>query len=143
MPEPDALEDGELPEEVCILLRTRIDTYEKLEILRLLHDDPQRSWSPNELSDRLHISVPLVDAAVGALQLDGLLRRAAQVAGERRGYSLASSDISGPSVRVLQEYRERPLRIMQIITVYAIERVRSGALRAFVDAFQRKNTGSG
>jgi hypothetical protein len=138
--ELDASEDSELPEEMCApLLRTRIDTYEKLEILRLLHDDPQRRWNPKQLSDRLHLSEPVVDAAVSVLQFDGLLRRSAEVSGERASYSLANSAVSGASERVVREYRERPLRIMQIITVYAIERVRSGALRASVDAFQKKD----
>jgi len=125
--------ESELPEDVRTLLRTRVETLEQLEILRLVHSEPNMNWSLAELGERLRIAAPLVAGAVKALQSGGLI--ACPTAGAGSVYSPADPAIKAAAERLLQEYRERPMRIMQLISTYAIERVRTAALRAFADAF--------
>lgn len=142
MPEPGVPDDSELPEAVRTLLHTRIDSYEKLEVLRLLHDDPRPDWSAAQLSTRLRMALPLVEAALEALHSDGFVRHS-EGSGARGSYSLANSTLTPATQQLVHEYGARPLLVMQVMTVYAIERVRSGALRAFVEIFaQKKDTGS-
>lgn len=130
---PEETESGEsvLPEDVRTLLRTCIDTHEKIEVLQLLQREPQREWHASELGQNLHIDVTLVEAACEALVSGGFARRT----DGHCAYSPTDPAAAATGERLLQEYRERPLRIIQLISLYAIERVRTGALRAFADAF--------
>ena len=135
MPETNAPGDHELPEDVLALLRTHLETYEQIEVLQLLHSEPRGAWSPGRISERLHIDVPLVETAVNALQSGELIQCSATEAGRASAYSPGNPTLKAAAERLLQEYRERPARIMQLISSYAIERVRTAAARAFADAF--------
>jgi len=138
VPESSVSGEPDLPEDVRLLLRTRIETYEQIEVLRVLHSDAKRGWSCAELGEQLHVAVQFVTAAVDALDSGGFVLRSARETGERVSYSPTSPEIKASAERLLQEYRARPLRIIQLISTYAIERVRTGALRAFADAFVLK-----
>jgi DNA-binding MarR family transcriptional regulator len=135
VPETNASGEHELPEDVLALLRTRLETYEQIEVLQLLHSEPRGDWSPSRLSEHLHIDVPLVETAVNALQSGGLIQCSDPEAGRHSAYSPGHPTLKAAAERLLQEYRERPARIMQLISSYAIERVRTAAARAFADAF--------
>jgi len=143
MPETDVSGESELTEEVRALLRTRVDTYEKLEILQLLHANPQQDWSRTELSERLHMHLPLVESAIEEMHSSGLVCGSVADSGRRGTYSLADDRVKGVTEGLLREYRERPMQILQLIGTYAIERVRTAALRAFADAFVLKKDTDG
>lgn len=141
MPDTTAPGETDLPEDVRILLRTRIETYEQIEILRILQRNPERQWSDAELGEQTHVALSLVETAIESLRSAGLVQRSPAAGGERSQYSPVTPEIRSSAEKLLMEYQERPLRIIQLITAHAIERVRTAALRAFADAFVLKKDG--
>jgi len=135
LPESNVSGETDVPDDVRTLLRTRIETYEQIEVLRVLQSDPQREWNSEELGEQLHLAPQFVEVALEALDSGGFVRRSAPEASRRGCYSPATAEIKASAERLLHEYRERPLRVIQLISTYAIERLRTGALRAFADAF--------
>jgi DNA-binding MarR family transcriptional regulator len=135
VPESNVSGETDVPDDVRILLRTRVETYEQIEVLRVLHSDPQREWNSEELGEQLHLAPQFVEVALEALHSGGFLRRSAREAGGRSRYAPANEELKASAERLLHEYRERPLRVIQLISTYAIERVRTSAIRAFADAF--------
>jgi DNA-binding MarR family transcriptional regulator len=138
VPESDVSGETDVPDDVRTLLRTRIETYEQIEVLRILQSDPQREWTSAELGEQLHLAPQFVEIALEALDAREFVRRSARGIGRRSRYSPANAEIKASVERLLHEYRERPLRVIQLISAYAIERVRTGALRAFAEAFVLK-----
>ena len=120
--------------EMSAFLRDYIDSYECLEVLLLLHRE-RTSWTAEALSTRLKTRAPLIDDALASLVRSRLV-----IADGRKmltSYSYADEDgakdaIVGSLERV---YRDEPIKIMQLMSANAIERLRTGALRAFADSF--------
>lgn len=127
-----ASDDSGLPEDARTLLRTGVDTYERLAVLELLERNTNRRWTVGELSERLKLNTQLIEDALSALQALGLV---SSLPGHGSLYSPADPGTRTAAERLLQVYREQPHRIIQLLSSYAIERVRTAALRTFADAF--------
>jgi len=123
----------DLPEDARALLRAGVDTYERLAILNLLEREAPRPWTVRELSDHLRLGTELVEDALSALQTRGLVGMPAPATGSI--YSPTDPAARTAAERLLQVYRDQPHRIIQLLSSYAIERVRTAALRTFADAF--------
>ena len=126
--------DTAIPEYVQQLLRDHIHTYEQLEILMLLHKQPGVVWTLDGLSERLKISDSLVDEALQQLIASGLT----VVEGARGG--LSRYRVNAPDAQTLVDalarvYADNPMALMHLLTVNAIERMRTQAVRMFADAF--------
>ena len=63
----------------------------------------------------------------------------------RFAYRPASSAMDAAAGRLEREYAERPVRIIQLMSTNAIDRVRTAALHTFADAFvlKKKDTDRG
>ena len=127
-----ASDDSGLPEDARTLLRTGVDTYERLAVLELLERNTNRRWTVGELSERLKLNTQLIEDALSALQALGLV---SSLPGHGSLYSPTDPGTRTAAERLLQVYREQPHRIIQLLSSYAIERVRTAALRTFADAF--------
>jgi len=129
-------------EAIRAFLRAHIDSFESLEILLLLRRE-RAACTAEELCRRLKTRAPLVDDALASLV------RARLVTAARNEQTLYAYADEGPfrdaTVDSLERiYRDEPLRIMQLMSANAMERLRTSTIRAFADAFVvRKDKGSG
>jgi hypothetical protein len=123
-----------VPEDVARLLE-RIESYEELEILLLLHEFSQQEWTPNATAERLGISVG--DAQVALESLCALQLVAVTPIGSVRSFHyLSGRPVMDDTVqRLARAYDEQRLAIVKLMNANAIQRLRTGAIRMFADAF--------
>lgn len=128
-------------ESVRAFLRDSIDSFESLEILLLLRRE-RTACTAEELGRRLGTRVPLIDDALASLVRTGLVNADRNVL----TYAYADEDAARDAIVSSLErvYRDEPIRIMQLMSANAIERLRTRTIRAFADAFVvRKDKGRG
>ncbi|HZT03925.1 MAG TPA: hypothetical protein VFA39_16860 [Steroidobacteraceae bacterium] len=128
----------DLPEDVRALLHEHIETYEQLEVLLLLRRERYEEWTVAGLAARLRLREELVASALEGLRAGGLVTATATAAAPRFAYRPASSGLDAATGRLDHEYAERPIRIIQLMSANAIDRVRTAALHTFADAFVLK-----
>ena len=129
--------DTAIPEDIRLLLRQHLPSHEQLEVLLLMHADQSREWSIEEIAEKLKISSILVEEAVQHLAAAQLIERWKSPSGALR--------CRGPleSCRKLIDrlavvYEQNRLELVMQMSANAIERIRTGAVRAFADAFRIK-----
>lgn len=130
----------DLPEDVRALLNEHIESYEQLEVLLLLRRERYEEWTVDGLATRLHVREELVGSALEGLKAAGLV--VATSSTPRFAYRPTSSGLDAAAGRLDREYAERPIRIIQLMSANAIERVRTAALHTFADAFVLKKKDS-
>lgn len=135
----------DLPEDVRALLHGHIESYEQLEVLLLLRRERYEDWTTEGLSARLHVREELVSSAVEGLEASGLVTMTRTAPIPRFAYRPTSSGLDAAAGRLDREYAERPIRIIQLMSANAIDRVRTAALHTFADAFvlKEKDTDDG
>jgi hypothetical protein len=126
---------GDLPDDVRSLLHEHIESYEQLEVLLLLLRERYEEWTIAGLAARLHVREELIGAALEGLRAGGLAAVSAATPAPRFAYRPTSSGMDAAAGRLAQEYLERPIRIIQLMSANAIERLRTAALHTFADAF--------
>ena len=131
-------ETDDLPEDVRALLQEHIESYEQLEVLLLLRRERYEEWTVEGLATRLHVREELVGSALEGLRAGGLVAATAAAPAARFAYRPASSGLDAAVGRLDREYAERPIRIIQLMSANAIDRVRTAALHTFADAFVLK-----
>jgi len=129
---------GDLPEDVRALLREHIETYEQLEVLLLLRRERYEEWTMAALAARLQVRVELIASALEGLETAGLAVVTGEASAPQFTYRPATSGLDAATGRLDREYAERPIRIIQLMSANAIERVRTSALQTFADAFVLK-----
>jgi hypothetical protein len=110
-----------LPADVRLLLE-RIESYEQLEMLLLLHCAPQLAADPTELARRLTMTKDLVESSLEHLRRNDLVEPKSQAI--RRAID-----------QLDRVYREHRIEIMRQMNANALDRVRNAAIRTFADAF--------
>lgn len=128
----------DLPEDVRVLLHEHIESYEQLEILLLLRRERYEEWTIEGLAARLHVREELVGSALDGLKAGGLVAATGAAPAPRFAYRPTSSGLDAAAGRLDREYAERPVRIIQLMSANAIERLRTAALHTFADAFVLK-----
>jgi hypothetical protein len=128
----------DLPEDVRALLQEHIESYEQLEVLLLLRRERYEEWTAAGLAARLHVREELVGSALNRLEAGGLVAVIGAAPAARFAYRPTSSGLDAAAGRLEREYRERPIRIIQLMSANAIDRVRTAALHTFADAFVLK-----
>jgi len=129
---------GDLPEDVCGLLREHIETYEQLEVLLLLRRERDEKWTVAALAARLQVRDELIASALEGLETAGLAVVTGEASATFFTYRPATPGLDAAAGRLDREYAERPIRIIQLMSANAIERVRTSALQTFADAFVLK-----
>jgi len=127
----------DLPEDVRALLKEHIESYEQLEMLLLLRRERYEVWTAEGLAARLRVGAELIEPALAALKLSGLVEITG-TAPSRFAYRPASPGLDAATGRLEREYAERPILIIQLMSANAIERLRTAALHTFADAFVLK-----
>lgn len=132
----------DLPEDVRALLNEHIESYEQLEVLLLLRRERYEEWTVAGLAARLHVREELIGSALERLEAGGLVLATRAAPAPRFTYRPASSGLDAAAGRLDREYAQRPIRIIQLMSANAIERVRTAALHTFADAFVLKKKDS-
>jgi hypothetical protein len=131
----------DLPEDVRTLLNEHIESYEQLEVLLLVRRARYEEWTVAGLAARLHVREELIGAALEGLEAAGLVAATSAAPVPRFAFRPRSSGLDAAAGRLDREYAERPIRIIQLMSANAIERLRTAALHTFADAFVLKKDG--
>jgi hypothetical protein len=132
-----AMTSERLPESVSALLRDQVTTFEQLEVLLLLQAHPHDDWTAATVSDRTGIPAELSARALADFSGNGLIE---QVRENPPAYCFAprNTRLRQAAADLATAYRDQHALVMSTMSVNAIERIRSGTLRAFSDAFLLK-----
>jgi hypothetical protein len=133
----------QLLDSVQALLRDHVTTFEQLEILLLLQAHPHDDWTAAAAGERTHIPEDLVAHALADFSGSGLVE---QVRESPAAYCFAprTDHLRQAAADLAVAYRDQRALVMSTMSVNAIERIRSGTLRAFSDAFLlRRKDGDG
>jgi DNA-binding IclR family transcriptional regulator len=106
-----------VPASVRELIRERVQALEHIEVLLLMHGQPERGWSVKELAAQLQLSVALVEAALAHLGQHGFVA----VDGER--YCLAAHEQASVD-ELAQSYEAARPELLALISSDAMGRVR-------------------
>jgi DNA-binding MarR family transcriptional regulator len=129
------MQTGQPSREVEALLHDHIESYEQLELLLLMRGDREALWTAEALSARLHMHSSLVQAALDRLESAGFIEVRAAGIEKRHAYLGQSDNVEATISQLAAGYRENPIPIIKLMSANAIERLRTGALRTFADAF--------
>lgn len=121
-----------LSQPVRQLLREVMTTFERLEMLLLLHERAPAELSRKEIGDLSRIAPDLIADSLQGLTDHGLVARSGET-GFR--YAPATPDLAAVADALVVAYRDRRAAVLSAMSVDAIERIRSGPIRAFADSF--------
>jgi hypothetical protein len=127
--------NDELGDKTRTLLRDFITSFEMLEIFLLLHANAGRYWSAAEVTARVHIADDLVARALESLNARRLILGSPPLPPGRFQYSPGNRDLADAADDLARDFSERRAAVLSTMSTNAIERLRSGALNAFADAF--------
>jgi hypothetical protein len=112
----------------------QVTTNTELDVLLLFLPEPERSWSAEMAARRLLLPIDVCQTALECLRARGLLTvRAA------RSYSFApaTAELALGAERLWTAYRESPVEVLRLLNQRALERIRRGAWRTFLDSMPR------
>jgi hypothetical protein len=127
--------NDELGDKTRTLLRDFITSFEMLEIFLLLHAKAGRDWSAGEVAGHLHVGDDLVARALESLRARRLIQGSPPLPAGRFQYSPGNRDLSDAADELARDFAQRRAAVLSTMSTNAIERLRSGALNAFADAF--------
>ena len=119
------LDDG-----VRTLLVTKVDSYEKLEIMRMLRG-AGKTLSRSELEDAGRLSPDAVDDALTSLQRSKLIEHDPVSHGFRIGAAGADRCLA----TLMQAYDEDRAAVLAVLSSEVMQRLRNMAAQVFADAF--------
>jgi hypothetical protein len=137
---PASMND-ELGDKTRTLLRDFITSFEMLEIFLLLHANAGRDWSVAEVTGRVHIPDDLAVRALESLSARRLIRSSPPLPPGRFQYAPGNRDLADAAGELAHDFAERRAAVLSTMSTNAIDRLRSGALNAFADAFILKGKG--
>ncbi len=122
----------DVPDHVRRLLSTRIDTFEKLEIVAALAVAPQTTLTVDQIAITVRIPRDVIRQAIVELRSATLVQLTER--GAIKLLSLSQGDQTAVT-DLLEAYALDPLSVAKFLGEIAMERIRNMASRAFADAF--------
>ena len=119
-----------LPDPVRQLLRRHIQSLEQLEVLLLLHGQPERAWTAPEVYDVVRSSQSSIAARLHAFTAEGFLTTEAGPPPTFR-YAPQDQNLRAAVDQTATAYQTRRVRIIEAIFAPAADPVQS-----FADAFK-------
>lgn len=116
-----------LPGDVDTFLRKHVDSIEGLELLLLLHFEPDTTWTAPQCSDRLGIPRAICQRQLDFLTVSGLI--AAEGGGLR--YRPRTAELRQQVQRLVEVYGVRRIEVVNSIIGRSLDRIRELA-----DAFR-------
>jgi len=127
--------NDQLGDKTRTLLRDFITSFEMLEIFLLLHANAGQVWSVAEVTQRVQIADDLAVRALESLSARRLILSSPPLAPGRFQYAPDNRDLADAADELARDFSERRAAVLSTLSTTAIERLRSGALNAFADAF--------
>jgi hypothetical protein len=130
----------EVPDEARELLRTVVDSFEKMEVLALAHREVDVVWTTDLAAQRLRLAAESIGAALDELAAAGMLSR------RDGGYVFGPAVALQAAATALCDLYDRDrIVVLNLMTSLAMDRIRSSAAAAFADAFRfrRRDPGKG
>lgn len=118
--------DNELSPDVREFIARNIVSIEQLEVLFLLHDDPARAWTPEEINDRLRSQEPSINKWLNTL----VQLKLVAAAGQRYRFAPESETLARQCAATALAYRERRIKVIEHVFAHPHE-----DLLLFVRAF--------
>ena len=126
---------------VRALVAERVHGYEQLEALLFLRACPTEDCTPEGVAAALRIPVESATAALEDLVKRGLVS-ARESGPHAYRFDPATPELRAAVAGLERAYAEQRLAVIKLLSDHAIERLRTGATRAFADSFligRRKN----
>jgi hypothetical protein len=117
-----------LPEDVHRFLYQHVESVEQLEVLLLLWQAPDRTWTADDVARALYSHPSSVASRLALLMGQGMLR---ETQPGMYQYAPRSEELHDTISRVVNTYRERRVAVITLIASKPLENV-----RAFSDAFR-------
>jgi hypothetical protein len=133
--------DDSISADVRAFLLEYVHSYEQLEALILMQQHPTLEWTADSLGEKLRISAESAADALHQLWTKLLLDC---TSGAPLRYRLSRADVRSTVQSIADLYAQNRLAVIGLMNANAIERVRTGAMRDFANAFvfgQRKKDG--
>lgn len=131
-----------IPEQVRDLLRERVHAIEHIEILLRLRSEGPAGLGVDALASALRIDASLVTPALEHLVTHGLVAAASRPGAFR--YAPAGAALDQAVAALATCYVDSRVELLRLISSNAIERLRSGSLKIFAEAFRlRRNKKDG
>jgi hypothetical protein len=122
-------------EKTRALLRESITSFEMLEIFLLMRAEPDVSWTVHSVAGRAHVPDDLVARALESLRAARLIRAGGPLPPGEHRYGPGTPELAAAADELATDFAERRAAVLSMMSTNAIERLRSGALTAFADAF--------
>ncbi len=133
-PRSERVPDRNIPPDVLALLRERLSGLDDLEVLLFVRRGASERRTLEVISAKIRLPEASIQEAVDRLCAAGLL--AMHDTGEGGFSYRPETPALDATVKALADYYEqRPADVMRILNRLAIDRIRSGAAKAFADAF--------
>ncbi|HEY6876999.1 MAG TPA: hypothetical protein VI299_03230 [Polyangiales bacterium] len=114
------------------MIRERVQALEQLELLLLMHGEPDRGFSMEELTQQLSMTATLVEAALAHLTHHGFL-----AVGERSyRYAPADPQLARAVDELARSYDDARVEVLALISSDAVGRVRRG-MRQLMDRLKK------
>lgn len=123
------MQAGDLPEGVRRLIADSIDSVEQLEILLLLLQHPERTWTAETVARELRVSSLSAGDRLEDLTRDALLARVK--GGEEYRYAPGSAALDEAVRGLATAYTERRVTVINLIFSKPVDKIRT-----FADAFR-------
>lgn len=124
-----------IPDDVLALLHDRLAGLDELETLLLVRRDAGRGWTAAEIAERLGLPESSSAAALASLCRASLLGAQGAGAVPRYVYRPHEPELERTVSSLAEVYADRRLEVMRILSISALDRIRSAAARTFADAF--------
>lgn len=121
---------GDLPEAVRRLIADHIDSVEQLEILLLLHQHPERSWTAESVARELRVSPLSAGDRLKDMGRASILSKVQGTEGEYR-YAPESQQLAEAVAGLATAYAERRVTVINLIFSKPVDKIRT-----FADAFR-------
>lgn len=122
---------GPIPEQMLTFIDDHIESIDQLEILRVLGEDPKKTWTADSLARECQIKPPNIAAILSALEKRGLLKTENLASGLVSSFAQKTPELNDTLSQLLKLYRERPVTLIKLIYARANDR-----LKEFADAFR-------
>jgi hypothetical protein len=120
-----------IPQDVVAFLDANVESFEQLELLRILGQSPDREWQLAELAHEVQTDLQTAARHAAALGGRGLLTQVTRGAETAFRYGCEKPALERQLRGMLTAYNERPVSMIKLVYAQA-----SNPLRAFSDAFR-------
>ena len=118
-------------------LDLQVTTNIELDVMLLFLSEPDRSWSPEMAASRLLLPVEVCRTALECLRARGLLT---QRDVDAYWFAPATAELALGAARLWKAYRDSPVEVLRLLNQRALERIRRGAWRTFLDSLPRSRS---